>query len=151
MTLRPVALLDSNVIIAAIVDEHQPHQPSSTLLAGMSDGRLAIAAHSFAEAYATLTSRRTVVGFGLPPENAWRSLMSVAEITTLIGLQPSDAFEDVGLYAQAAGIGPRLYDHLIGRVAVRHGIPRIVTWNLRHMRDLFPALDVVDPTATPAA
>lgn len=108
MTLRPVALLDSNVIIAAIVDEHQHHQPSSTLLAGMSDGRLAIAAYSFAEAYATLTSRRTVVGFGLPPENAWRSLMSVAEITTLIGLQPSDAFEDVGLYAQA-GASDRAY------------------------------------------
>lgn len=151
MNASPVALLDSNVVVAALAEEHQHHGPSVALLTRTDGGRLAVAAHSFAEAYSTLTRSGPRRGFGRSPADAWEVLESVAAATTLVGLTPAQTFGAIGLYAQASGIGARLYDHLIGLTAVQHDIPRIVTWNLRHMRDLFPALDVVDPTAAPAA
>jgi len=45
----------------------------------------------------------------------------------------------------SGGVGPRLYDRLIGEVALAHGIETIVTWNVGHMRTLFPALVVAAP------
>ena len=66
-------------------------------------------------------------------------------ITGLVGLTAAQTFEAIGAYAASGGIGPRLYDALIGGAAVAHGIPSIVTWNVGHMRGLFPNLDVLTP------
>ena len=66
-------------------------------------------------------------------------------ITQLVGLTPAQTFETVRSYAAGGGIGPRLYDRLIGETAVAHGIPAIITWNIGQMRSLFPALDVQTP------
>ena len=151
MTSPLVALLDSNVVIAALAEEHGHHRPSLALLGGMESERLAVAAHSFAEAYSTSTRSGPRRGFGRSRGDALNAPESVAAIVTLLGLGTSNMLDDIRLYAQSRGVGARLYDHLIGRVAVRNGIPRIVTWNVRHMRDLFSALDVVDPAAALAA
>ncbi len=43
------------------------------------------------------------------------------------------------------GTGPQLYDRLIGEAAVQNGIGCILTWNLKHMRLLFPDLLVLTP------
>ncbi len=51
-----------------------------------------------------------------------------------------------GSRQRSGGIGPRLYDRLIGEAAVAHAIPRILTWNVGHMRGLFPNLVVTTPT-----
>ena len=66
-------------------------------------------------------------------------------ITQLVGLTPAQTFETVRSYAAGGGIGPHLYDRLIGETAVAHGIPAIITWNIGQMRSLFPALDVQTP------
>ena len=68
-------------------------------------------------------------------------------MTGLIGLTPAQTFEATSRYAALCGIGPRLYDALIGEAAVLHGVPGIVTWNIGHMRGLFPDLDVLTPAA----
>ncbi len=49
-------------------------------------------------------------------------------------------------FARTCGIGARLYDLLIGETAIMHGISTIVTWNVSHMRGLFPTLNVATPT-----
>lgn len=144
MTPNPVALLDSNVVIAAVVEEHQHHLPSAALLDEAPGGTFAVAAHSFAEAFSTLT-RKGPRGFGREAGDAWSALQSMAAITVLVGLSPSQTLQAIGGYAAAGGTGARLYDHLIGAVAVQYALPRIVTWNLGHMRDLFPQLQVVSP------
>lgn len=79
------------------------------------------------------------------PGKSWQVLESVAAVTTLVGLTPAQTFDTVRSYAQRGGIGPRLYDRLIGQVAVQCGITRIVTWNVSHLRDLFPEIEVLDP------
>jgi hypothetical protein len=68
----------------------------------------------------------------------------VRAVTALIGLSASQSFEAIR-GSQDGGVGARLYDRLIGEAAVAHDIPAIVTWNVRHMRGLFPGARVVTP------
>ena len=141
----PDALLDSNVLIAILAEAHEHHAPSLALLNGPKPPRFAIAAHSFAEAYNTLTHVGPRAVFAVPPRVAWAALQGLREITTLLGLTPAQTFDAIGFYARADGVGPRLYDRLIGEVAITHGVTMIVTWNTNHMQGLFPGLTVTTP------
>jgi predicted nucleic acid-binding protein len=141
------ALLDSNVIIAMVAEDHEHHEASTALMAAEAEKHFAVAAHSYAEAFTTLTRRSAGALFRWSGEEAWTTLESVAAATTLVGLSPAQTFDTIRSYAEDGGIGARLYDRLIGQVAVQYGILSIVTWNVGHMRDLFPELDVRDPVA----
>lgn len=147
MMAVPEALLDSNVIIAMVAAAHEHHAASAALLPDANSRRFAVAAHSYAEAFATLTRRSASAVFRWSAEDAWATLESVAAATILVGLSPAQTFDTVRSYADDGGIGARLYDRLIGQVAVQYGIPRIITWNVGHISDLFPDLDVCDPAA----
>lgn len=141
------ALLDSNVVIAIIFERHVHHNASLALIAEEGDFRFAVSAHSYAEAYSTLTRTGSHMPFRLPPDEAWEALESVRAVTALLGLTAPQTFDAIRRYSQDAGIGPRLYDRLIGETAVVHDIAAIVTWNVGHMKNLFPALQVVTPGA----
>jgi predicted nucleic acid-binding protein len=143
--LKPAALIDSNVIIAALAEAHEHHAPSVALFTGPRPAAFAIAAHSYAEAYSTLTRRGDHSPFRFSAEEAWAALDSLRAVTALVGLTPAQSVEAVRDYARGGGIGPRLYDRLIGEVAVAQGIPAVITWNTGHMRGLFPRLEVVTP------
>lgn len=145
MTLTIDALVDSNVIIAALAGDHEHHALSADLFNADRGYVLGVAAHSYAEAYSTLTRRGTHAPFRFTAEEAWAALESVRVLTQLMGLTPAQTFDTVRSYAADGGIGPRLYDRMIGETAVAHGIPAIVTWNIGHMRSLFPTLDVRSP------
>jgi predicted nucleic acid-binding protein len=142
----PAALLDSNVLIACLAEAHEHHSASLALFAESVPGSFAVAAHSFAETYATLTRPAP---FGFAAGYARAALERLRAVTSLVGLTPSQTFDTVRRYAAAGGIGARLYDALIGQVALDHGIPAIVTWNTRHMAGLFPDLAVVTPSRYP--
>lgn len=134
--------------MAILAEAHEHHAASLALITGTDPARFAVSAHSYAEAYSTLTrrsERAPAAPFGFSAEEAWAALASLRAVTTLVGLTPAQTFEAVGAYAATGGIGPKLYDALIGRAALVHGIPTIVTWNEGHMRGLFPMLDVVTP------
>ncbi len=66
-------------------------------------------------------------------------------MTTLISLTGSQSFDVIRRYAQGGGIGARLYDRIIGETAVVNELSAIVTWNIGHMRSLFPSLRVMTP------
>jgi len=141
----PAALLDSNVVIALLAEEHEHHAASLALLLAPNRPGYAVAAHSYAEAYATLTRPGPSGPFRLPPAVAWSALESIRAATSLVGLTPAQVFDAVRSYAGNGGVGPRLYDALIGAAAVVHGIPAIVTWITRHLSGLFPEIDVLSP------
>ncbi len=145
------ALLDSNVVIAMVAEAHEHHAASAALLPAGGERRFAVAAHSYAEAYATLTRQGASAVFRWSAADAWGTLESVAAATVLVGLSPAQTFDTVRRYAEDGGIGARLYDRLIGQVAVQYAISRIITWNVRHMRGLFPSLDVRNPAAAAGA
>lgn len=129
-----------------LAETHEHHAHSANLMMGAARGvEYAVAAHTYAEAYSTLTRRGEHAPFGFSPNEAWAALQSVRAVTALVGLTPAQTFDAVRSCAQAGGVGPRLYDLLIGQTAAIHKIPVIVTWNVRHMRSLFPTLTVVTP------
>jgi predicted nucleic acid-binding protein len=139
------ALLDSNVIIAAVAEIHEHHAPSAALLAGQKVVRCSVAAHSYAKAYSTLTRRGDHAPFRFKPDEAWAALERIAALTDLIGLTPAQAFGSIRAFAQSGGIGARLYNRLVGEAAIANDLSAIITWNVRHMRSLFPVLEVVTP------
>lgn len=145
--MKLVALVDSNVLIAAVAEAHEHHDPSLALFETNEPGALAIAAHSYAEAYGVLTRRGERAPFGFSAEEAWAALESVRAVTALVGLTASQTIDAIRDYSRLGGVGARLYDKLIGEAAVVHAIPTIVTWNTRHMQGLFPGLKVVTPEA----
>lgn len=141
----PLALLDSNVVLASVAEAHQHHQASNALFRDFPAQSFAVAAHSYSEAYANLTREAPTSVFHWPAEDAIAALESVAARCALVGLTHAQTFDAIREFASEGGIGPRLYDKLIGQAAVLNGLKTIVTWNLSHMRTLFPSLDVLDP------
>jgi predicted nucleic acid-binding protein len=139
------ALLDSNVIIAILAEAHEHHAASLALITAGEAAAYTISAHSYAETYNTLTRRGDRAPFRFSAAEAWAALESLRAVTRLVGLTPSQTFDVVRAFANAGRVGPRLYDALIGEAAIAHDIPCIVTWNTRHMRALFPSVDVQAP------
>ncbi len=103
-----------------------------------------VAAHSDAEAFTTLTRQGSGAAFRWSATDTREALGSIATATTLAGLTPAQMFNTVRNDAEQGNIGARLYDRLIGE-AIIYGVPRIITWNVSHMRALFPILEVIDP------
>lgn len=136
-------LIDSNVLIAAVVGHHVHHEPSAALLQNAAG--LAIAGHSYAETYVQLTRQGPSAPARLSPDEAWLAIQALTRGIRTVGLTPLQTLDSVSRYAATGGIGARLYDYLIGQAAVQGGIARIVTWNAGHMRNLFPQLQVLTP------
>ncbi len=145
--MNPGALIDSNVVVAAVADTHEHHVASLAVLNASDDGALAVADHSYAEAYVVLTRRGVRAAFEFTAQEAWAALESMRAVTTLVGLTANQTFDSLRDYARIGGVSVRLYDKLIGETAVVHAIPTIVTWNARHMQSLFPRLKVATPPA----
>lgn len=139
------ALIDTNVIVAAVTDGHPHHEPSAALLLNGLNGRWAVAAHVHAEVYNTLTKRSGPAPIGRSPADAWAIVRTVAEHTVLVGLSPDQTLTAIRRYAEAGGTGPRLYDALIAETALAAGVRRLVTWNVAHVRGLCPGLEVLTP------
>jgi hypothetical protein len=87
----------------------------------------AIAAHSYAEAYSTLTRRGENAPFRFSPDEAWAALESVRAATGLLGLTAAQTFDAIKSHSQAGGVGARLYDRLSGETAVVRSAAIIVT------------------------
>ena len=145
MTVR--ALLDSNVMIAAIEEEHKHHRASSTLINSCPDKTFAVAAHSVAETYSVLTNPALRAPYRWPAREAWVAIEKLLSVTVVVGLTHGASLQAIRAFAAEDRVGPLLYDRLIGEAAIRNGIGCILTWNVKHMRGLFPNLIVSDPAS----
>lgn len=132
-------------MVAAVAEAHEHHLPSIALFAAEPPVKLAVAAHSYAEAYTTLTRRGDHAPFRWPPAEAWAALESVAAATRLVGLTPAQSFDAARDFAAAGHIGARIYDHLIARAAQAAGAGVLVTWNVGHFRGLDEGVDILTP------
>ncbi len=142
---RAMALLDSNVIIAAVAEAHEHHAPSIALFADRMSKSFAVAAQSYSEAYSILTRKSQSSPFRWAASDAIAALESVAAECILVGLTHAQTYDAIKSYAAVGGTGPRFYDKLIGEAAVVNGLDCIVTWNNSHMSTLFPGMNVLNP------
>jgi predicted nucleic acid-binding protein len=140
-----LVVVDSNVIVAALVTVHEHHAASLALLNTEPPLDLAVSAHSYAETFNTLTRRNQYSPFQWTSAEAWAALESIAGNTLLIGLTPAQNFAAVRDFATAGHIGPRIYDWLIARAAATAGAKVLVTWNIGHFRGLIDGIDVQTP------
>jgi predicted nucleic acid-binding protein len=99
--LRVDALLDSNVLIAMLVEAHEHHAASLGVISAESKTRFAVCAHSYAEAYSTLTRRGDRAPFQFTPDEAWAALESVRSVTGLVGLSAAQTFDTIRAYARS--------------------------------------------------
>ena len=137
-------LVDTNVVVAALVRQHVHHEASAAYLASIDRPQTLFAAHSLAEAYSSLTRHGGHAPFRMTGDDAWQALSSIEAHVTVISLTPAQHVDAVRRFSDI-GIGPRLYDYLIGRAGEIHGAETIVTWNAGHFRALFPHLAVRTP------
>ena len=136
-------LVDSNVLIAAVDVGHVHHRPSEALLREP-PAPMIFATHALTEAFNHLSRARTYAP-SVEPLMVAASLNSLVVGTACRALTHDESFAAVQRFAELGGRGARLYDYLIGRVALLEGADTIATWNTRHFIPLFPTLRVATP------
>lgn len=129
------ALLDTSVIVAALVEAHPRHEPSFSWLqkARRGEAAVVVAAHSIAEAYAVLSS--LPVSPRIAPSTAWTMIdRSVLSCCRPVSLSTSDLRGVVQKASHQGLAGGIIHDALIAEVATKAGAARIVTLNPEDFR-----------------
>jgi uncharacterized protein with PIN domain len=72
------ALLGSNVVIAIVAEAHKHHAASLAPVTDADAAPHAVSAHSYAEAYSTLTRHEDHAPFRFEAEEAWAALANFA-------------------------------------------------------------------------
>jgi predicted nucleic acid-binding protein len=137
---RPSVLLDTSVLVAALVAAHPHHGVALPYLvaAHREDARLVVAAHALAELFATLTAMPLAprVVPGEAEQMIQRSVLAHAEVQELT---PSDYVLAI-LRMASLGLGSgAVYDALHVVAAERAGADELVTLNGRDFRRMPPA------------
>jgi predicted nucleic acid-binding protein len=123
-------LLDTSVIVAAVVEAHPRHGPSFAWLqkARRGDIDAVIATHSLVETYAVLCS--LPVSPRIAPSTAWtlidRSVLSCCRPVSLSSPDIRGVVRKASRQGLAGGI---IYDALIAEAATKADAARIVTLN----------------------
>lgn len=139
------ALVDTNVLVASLDEDHAHHGWSLEVLINSRPGSLAVSSHCLAETYSTLTRSDRAAQFRWPADRALEAVSVVAARLLVVGLTPAQTLEAVVRFGVSGGVGPRIYDFLIGEAARHANLRRIITWNTGHFRSLFPGMDVLTP------
>lgn len=136
-------LFDTNVIVANLDEAHEHHDWSSAIFQQTPLRDILLPAHALSEAFNRLTRGGTSGQF-LPDQTAV-ALRDLGTIAAVRALDAQETIDAVCRFAAKGGRGARLYDYLIGYVAVVERVGRIVTWNVRDLRPLFTDLEVLTP------
>ena len=132
---------DTSVLVAAALENHPHHAPAAAILAKVRNGEMAgwVSAHGLAELYAVLT--RFPLHPPVYPSEAWRiiehDVHPYFEVASLSGTEYLKIIENC---AATGWIGGRVYDALHVAAARKAECDQIYTFNLRHFRELAPAL-----------
>jgi predicted nucleic acid-binding protein len=129
--------LDTNVIIASCIEEHEHHERALDLLervlAGTDDG--VTSAHALAEAYAVMT--RLPKPLRVAPQTAASLLeanyLKTFEVVVLTGKEYGQLIIGVG---QAGWVGGLMYDAIHVTCAAKAAVDRLYSWNARHLQTI---------------
>jgi predicted nucleic acid-binding protein len=134
------ALLDTSTLIAAMLPDHVHHAHALPWLSGGKSGAFEFlcSAHSLAEVYAVLT--RLPRTPAISPNEALRliseNIMSCARV---IALSRDDYISLIESLAQNKITGGAVYDAIIARVAELANVDHVVTLNVAHFQQVWPA------------
>ena len=132
-------LLDTSILVAALVRSHPEHDRALPWLARARTGevRLVVAAHSLAELHAVLTA--LPLRPRISPQTAGRLREeNLPASTELVALDASEYRTVVAKMAELGLASGVVYDALIARAAELAGVDRLVTLNEGHFRRAWP-------------
>ena len=133
------AFVDTNVVVAACIEDHEQHERAFEILARVLSGKDAgfTSAHALAEAYAVLT--RLPKPLRVPPQAAatllQENFVKNFEVVFLTGKEYGAIITSAG---QAGWVGGLLYDVLHVACAVKADVERLYSWNARHLQTVAP-------------
>jgi predicted nucleic acid-binding protein len=130
---------DTSVLIAALIEKHEFHAAAAPWLDRVRGGEMqaAMATHSFAELYATLT--RLPYNPRISPSVAWElikeNLQGAVEAISL----SSDDYLATLIKSSSLGIsGGTIYDALIALAAAKSNADKLLTFNPSHFKRVWP-------------
>ena len=134
-------LLDTSVLVAALVEAHPAHERGKTWFKRVTSGtdKGLVAAHSLAELYAILTTLPVQ-----PPISASDAQQliqqNVAEKLEIVPLSSQDYLQVVEQLSEIGIVGGATYDALILRAAANAKVDLVVTLNEKDFRRVYPSL-----------
>jgi predicted nucleic acid-binding protein len=140
------ALLDTSVLVAALVEAHPRHGRAFVWLQRARRGEVngIIAAHSIAETFAVLTS--LPLSPRIAPPTAWTLLeRSVLANCRSVSLSVTDIRQVVARLSRQGLMGDIVYDALIAEAGSKARAERIVTLNPADFRRVADASIVQEP------
>ncbi len=135
-------LLDTSILVAALIRSHPRHAESRLWLARALRGEitLILAAHTLAELHSTLTT--LPVRPRISPRTASHLRDdNLPETMDIVALDVEDYRLVLRRVAELGLAGGVIYDALIARVAEKAQVDRLVTLNERHFRRAWPEGD----------
>lgn len=134
-------LLDTSVLVAAIVEVHPAHEVSLPWLQQVKNNTTEgmIAAHSIAELYAILTTLpiHPKISPTIAKQVIQQDVLSVCEI---IALSDEDYKAVITHLAEANIAGGVIYDALILYAALKAEVEQVITLNEKDFRRIYPEL-----------
>ncbi len=142
------ALLDTSVLVAALVEPHPDHQRALPWLtkSKSKSSELVIGSHTVAEVYAVLST--LPVSPRISPGLAWRLINeSILPKVSIVSLTSSEYIATVKHLSDLGLSGGAVYDALIVKAAQKSGADRIVTFNMNDFKRVWPegAGRIVEP------
>lgn len=132
-------LIDTSVIIAALVESHPMHQRAFPWLKKAKEHHfeLIIASHTIAELYAVLST--LPIKPRISPAAAWRlvheNIEAIGKIVSLTAGQYSSVIKKISERGLVGGI---TYDALIAKVAEKSKVEQLLTLNSDHFKRVWP-------------
>jgi predicted nucleic acid-binding protein len=139
-----VIALDTNVLVASLLEAHADHEVACGALEATSDAGLLVPAPVLFEAYSVLT--RLPRPHRLAPKVALAALRGTLGGSAIAGVDAAEVWRDLADAVEHGISGGAVHDFAIGRCAVRGKATTLLTFNDRHFQRYFPELTVVVPT-----
>ena len=121
---------DTSVLVAAVLEEHEHHQPSFSALSTANPSSAFCAAHNLAEAYATLT--RYPGKQRLSPDQALLAIVVFENRLAVVALETREYLAAIRRFAALGITGGTIYDGLIAACALKAKADVLYTWNIGH-------------------
>jgi predicted nucleic acid-binding protein len=139
-------LIDSNVLIAALLESHEFHGSSKAIFerALKSEYELYMSAHGIAESYCQLTA---MPHQRITPSVAVTTLTHAMNSLSIMALDADDYAKTLRRAEASSVMGGGFYDLLHVQAAANSGVESIATWNKKHFDRLCKdeAFGVVTP------
>lgn len=134
-------LLDTSVLVAAMIEGHPAHERSLYWLQRIKKGSDSgvVSAHSIAELYAIFT--RLPVKPRISPALAFELIQrNVIDICRVVALSDNDYGLIVKHLSETGVIGGVTYDALILYTAFKEAVDRVITLNENDFRRIYPQI-----------